>query len=92
MGDHERMGIAAAEDDGSIPLLNAFAVLVSGSVPQAGNPLVFGAMHTAEDSASLFNTVADHLAAAVGTGRGQSVNCTLEGIEGVRATGHRDGE
>jgi hypothetical protein len=67
-------------------------VVGSGSVLKAGDALVLGAVGAAEDRAVLLDAVADHLAAAVRAGRGQRVDGTLEGVEGVRAAGHRHGE
>jgi hypothetical protein len=51
---------------------------------------LLGTMGAAVDLILVFDAVADHLAAAMGTGRRQCVNGALEGIVGVIPAGQSD--
>jgi len=62
------------------------------AVLQPGDAFVLGALHAAEKGSIILDTVADDLAAAVGTDRRQGVNRTLERVEDVLPAIHRHGE
>ena len=73
------------------PTSNYLAVK-SGTVLQARDAFLLGAVSAAEKRAVLLDPVTDHFAAAVGTGRCQGVDGALEAVEGVRLARHRDGD
>src|SRR5262249_49502382 len=60
--------------------------LVSDAVGHSLDACLPGAVGAAVEGAALLNAVAEHLAAAVSTGRGQGMDGALEAVERLSAT------